>query len=449
MEHSRAVRNAMSFHTLGLRHELLEAVRQSGYKEPTDVQKKVIPALLQGRDLFVTAQTGSGKTASYLLPLLQRISKMASQREFRHPKVLIVTPTRELTLQVGQSVNTYAQHLHVNTVLLYGGAKIEPQTRRLEAGCDIVVATPGRLLDMVTLKKINLGHIVHLVIDEADSMFDMGFHNDVYRIVDLLPSSRQTLLFSATLMGKVKMLSEKILHKPLRFEMNRVGEIPQAVSHQLCRVDEEKKSELLAFLIGANNWHKILVFVKTKKGADTLAVYLNEAGLSTLAIHGEHKAGTRKRTLNAFREGKVRVLVGTDIAARGLDIEQLDYVVNYDMPSVCEDYVHRIGRTGRAGRHGEALSLVSAKEEYYLKAVEQLIKFKIPQLHVDGYERRVHEKSLKSSEVKQIPKTTGTQGAFGKKQRRGLVKRKKRTKRDGPSSISGEHDRKNTKNRKK
>ena len=439
----------MSFHTLGLRHELLEAVKLSGYKEPTPVQQKVIPVVLQGRDLFATAQTGSGKTASYLLPLLQLLSKTDPNSRLRHPRVLILTPTRELTLQVGESLKDYARHLHVNFELLYGGAKIEPQIRRLEAGCDIVVATPGRLLDIAALQKISLSHIEHLVIDEADSMFDMGFHNDVYRIVDLLPSARQTLLFSATLMGKVKMLCDKVLRKPLQFEIDRVGEIPKTVSHQVCLVDEEKKSELLSFLIGAKNWHKVLVFVKTKKSADILSDNLNKAGLETLAIHGEHKAGARKRTLNAFREGKVRVLVATDIAARGLDIEQLDYVVNYELPSVCEDYVHRIGRTGRAGRKGEALSLVSAKEDYYLKAIEQLIRLKIPQLHVDGYERRIHEKSLKSSEVKQIPKAKSTQGAFGKRQRRGPAQRKKRTKRDGPAGTISDQGYKNTKNRKK
>ncbi len=439
----------MSFHTLGLRHELLEAVKLSGYKEPTPVQQKVIPVVLQGRDLFATAQTGSGKTASYLLPLLQLLSKTDPNSRLRHPRVLILTPTRELTLQVGESLNDYARHLHVNFELLYGGAKIEPQIRRLEAGCDIVVATPGRLLDIAALQKISLSHIEHLVIDEADSMFDMGFHNDVYRIVDLLPSARQTLLFSATLMGKVKMLCDKVLRKPLQFEIDRVGEIPKTVSHQVCLVDEEKKSELLSFLIGAKNWHKVLVFVKTKKSADILSDDLNKAGLKTLAIHGEHKAGARKRTLNAFREGKVRVLVATDIAARGLDIEQLDYVVNYELPSVCEDYVHRIGRTGRAGRRGEALSLVSAKEDYYLKAIEQLIRLKIPQLHVEGYERRIHEKSLKSSAVKQIPKAKNTPGAFGKRQRRGPAQRKKRTKRDTPWGNKWEDSYKNAKNRKK
>ncbi len=439
----------MSFHTLGLRQELLETIRQHGYETPTEVQKKVIPALLRGRDLFATAQTGSGKTASYLLPILHLLSKIPSKGGFRHPRVLILTPTRELTLQVGESLKGFSSHLHVDFQLLYGGMKIDPQIRRLAEGVDIIVATPGRLLDIVQLKGLSLTSIEYFVIDEADSMFDMGFHHDVYRIVDLLPSSRQTLLFSATLMGKVKMLSEKVLHKPLQFEIDRAGEIPKTVSHRVCLVDNDKKSELLAYWIGVKNWHKVLVFVKTKKSADDLAAYLNDAGLATLAIHGEHKAGARKRTLQAFREGKIRVLVGTDIAARGLDIEHLDYVVNYEMPSVNEDYVHRIGRTGRAGRQGEALSLVSAKEDYYLKAIEQLIKFKIPQLHVDGYERCVHEKGVKSSEVKQIPKEKSTRGAFGNRQRRGPAKRKKRTKRDGPMPINNDNSHKNAKNRKK
>ena len=438
----------MTFHTLGLRHELLKAIEQCGYKTPTDVQKKVIPALLRGRDLFATAQTGSGKTASYLLPLLHLLSKTPHTEGFSHPRMLILTPTRELTLQVGASLEQYGCYLHVNFQLLYGGVKIDPQVRRLREGAEVIVATPGRLLDIIALKKINLAFIEYFVIDEADGMFDMGFHNDVYRIVDRLPASRQTLLFSATLMGKVKMLSQKVLRKPLQFEINRAGEIPKTVTHSVCRIDDEKKSEFLAYWIGSKNWHRVLVFVKTKKRADEVASYLNDAGLSTLAIHGEHKAGARKRTLQAFRDGSIRVLVGTDIAARGLDIDHLDYVINYEMPSVNEDYVHRIGRTGRAGRKGEALSLVSAKEEYYLQAVERLIKFKIPQLHVAGYARRIHEKGAKSSEVKPIPKAYSTQGAFGNRQRRGPAKRKKRTKRDGPTFIEGS-DHKNTKNRKK
>ncbi len=422
----------MSFHTLGLNKELLKAVKKSGYEVPTEVQSRVIPVLLRGRDLFATAQTGSGKTASYLLPILQLLIKTPPKEGFRHPRVLILTPTRELTLQVGKSIEEYGIDLHVNHNLVYGGAKIDPQIKRLDEGTDIVVATPGRLLDIVKLKKINLSAIEHFVIDEADSMFDMGFHNDVYQIVDLLSPERQTLLFSATLMGKVKMLSQKVLRKPLTFEIDRAGEIPKTVSHSVCLVDDDKKSELLSFLIGAKNWHKVLVFAKTKKSADDLAAYLNETGLTALSIHGEHKAGARKRTLDAFREGKVRVLVGTDIAARGLDIDDLNYVVNYEMPSVNEDYVHRIGRTGRAGRAGEAISLVSSREDYYLKAIERLIKFRIPQLHVKGYERQVHEKSMGSSEVKQIPKAKSTKGAFGKKQRKGPAKSKKRTKRDGP-----------------
>ncbi|MEA2112162.1 MAG: DEAD/DEAH box helicase [Campylobacterota bacterium] len=424
----------MLFHTLGLNQEVLKAVQKSGYKEPTPVQKEVIPALLRGRDIFATAQTGSGKTASYLLPLLQLLTKQPAQEGFRHPRILIITPTRELIIQVGRSLDEFASNLHVNHNLIYGGAKIEPQINRLNEGTDIVVATPGRLLDIIKLKQINLSQIEHFVIDEADSMFDTGFHNDVYKIVDLLPATRQTLLFSATLMGKVKMLSEKVLRKPLTFEVNRAGEIPKTVKHSVCLVDDERKSELLSFLIGAKNWHKVLVFAKTKKSADDVAAYLNETGLSSLAIHGEHKAGARKRTLDAFREGKIRVLVGTDIAARGLDIDELDYVINYEMPSVNEDYVHRVGRTGRAGREGEAISLVSSREDYYLKAVERLIKFRIPQLHVKGYERMVHEKSVGSSEVKQIPKEKSTKGAFGRRQRKGPATKKKRTKRDGPAA---------------
>jgi ATP-dependent RNA helicase RhlE len=439
----------MSFHTLGLNQELLKAVEVCGYKEPTAVQKKVIPALLRGRDLFATAQTGSGKTASYLLPLLQLFTKQPRQEGFRHPKILILSPTRELILQVGKSIESFTHNLHVNHNLIYGGAKIEPQINRLNEGTDIIVATPGRLLDIIKLKQINLSQIEHFVIDEADSMFDMGFHNDVYQIVDLLPQTRQTLLFSATLMGKVKMLSEKVLRKPLIFEIDRAGEIPKTVKHSVCLTDDDKKKELLSFLIGAKNWHKVLVFAKTKQSADEVAAYLNETGLSALAIHGEHKAGTRKRTLNAFREGKVRVLVGTDIAARGLDIEALDYVINYEMPSVNEDYVHRVGRTGRAGRFGEAISLVSSREDYYLKAVERLIKFRIPELHVKGYERSVHEKGVASAQVKQIPKAKSTKGAFGRRQRKGPATKKKRTKRDGPASTRLSEENRAGKSRKK
>jgi len=373
----------MSFDSLGLMAELLRAVAAQGYTVPTPIQAKAIPEILAGHDILAGAQTGTGKTAAFTLPMLQILSGRPSQG--RLPRALVLTPTRELAAQVEESVRTYGQNLPLRSAVIFGGVGMQPQVDRLRRGVDLVVATPGRLLDHVGQRTLDLGRIEILVLDEADRMLDMGFIHDIRRILALLPKLRQNLLFSATFPDEIRRLADSLLHAPSLIEVARRNAPAERVAQVIHPVDRERKRELLSFLIGSQNWRQVLVFTRTKHGANRLAEQLIRDGISAAAIHGNKSQGARTRALTDFKQGAVRVLVATDIAARGIDIDQLPHVVNYELPHVPEDYVHRIGRTGRAGNDGEALSLVCVDEHGLLKDIERLLKRELPRVVVPGY----------------------------------------------------------------
>ncbi len=379
--------NTMSFESLGLMAELHRAVSEKGYSSPTPIQKQAIPVVLQGRDLMGGAQTGTGKTAGFTLPLLQRLVETDKPRKGRRPlRALILTPTRELAAQVSESVRDYGKHLALRSTVVFGGVSINPQKMKLIKGVDILVATPGRLLDHVGQRSVDLSQIDILVLDEADRMLDMGFIHDIRKVLALVPRKKQTLLFSATFSDDIKKLASGLLKDPALIEVARQNAATDTVTQVVHPVDKSRKRELLSFLIGSNNWQQVLVFNRTKHGANRLAEQLNKDGITAAAIHGNKSQGARTRALADFKAGKVRVLVATDIAARGIDIDQLPHVVNFELPNVAEDYVHRIGRTGRAGNEGEAMSLVCVDELKLLKDIEKLIKREIPEDVIEGYE---------------------------------------------------------------
>ncbi len=378
----------MSFDKLGLSAEILRAINAQGYNNPTPIQKQAIPMILQGRDVMGGAQTGTGKTAGFTLPLLQKLSENTSDKKRRPIRALILTPTRELAAQVGDSVRTYGRHLPLRSAVIFGGVKINPQIEKLRRGVDILVATPGRLLDHANQRTLDLSKVEILVLDEADRMLDMGFIPDIRRIIALLPKGkeRQNLMFSATFSNEIKKLSMGMLNNPEHIEVAARNATADKIEQLVHPVNKSHKREVLSQLIGSNNWRQVLVFTRTKHGANRLSEQLQKDGLSSAAIHGNKTQGARTRALAEFKRGDVRVLVATDIAARGLDINQLPHVVNYDLPNVPEDYVHRIGRTARAGNAGEAISLVSGEEYGLLGDIERLLKRKIPRVTVEGYE---------------------------------------------------------------
>ena len=384
----------MLFKELGLSAELLRAIQDQGYTQATPVQERAIPVVLKGNDLLAGAQTGTGKTAGFTLPMLHRLSM--SKPQHKKPRALILTPTRELAAQVSESVSNYSKYLPLKQTVIFGGVKIGPQIAKLRKGVDIVVATPGRLLDHVEQKTIDLSGIEILVLDEADRMLDMGFIIAIRKIMQCLPRKRQTLLFSATFADAVKQLANTLLNKPELIEVARQNAANTTVKQLIHPVDTKRKRELLSYLIGSNNWNQVLVFSRTKHGANRLAEQLEKDGIRSTAIHGNKSQGARTRALSEFKLGKVRVLVATDIAARGIDIDQLPHVINYDLPDRAEDYVHRIGRTGRAGNNGVALSLVSIDEHQLLKGIERLIKHEIPQEIVEGFKP---DKSIRAEPV--------------------------------------------------
>ena len=376
----------MSFSSLGLSAELLHAVADQGYTEPTPVQSRAIPVVLAGRDLQAAAQTGTGKTAGFTLPLLQLLQSKPSPAAGRRPvRVLVLTPTRELAAQVADSVQTYGKYLPFTTAVIFGGVNINPQIDRLRRGVDIVVATPGRLLDHAQQRTIDLSRVETLVLDEADRMLDMGFIRDIRKILALLPQRRQNLLFSATFSEDIRKLAAGLLKNPETIDVAPRNSTAELISQRVYQVDKGRKRELLSYLIGSGNWQQVLVFTRTKHGANRLADQLQRDGIQATAIHGNKSQGARTRALADFKSNRVRVLVATDIAARGLDIDQLPHVVNYELPNVPEDYVHRIGRTGRAGSSGEALSLVSGEERELLKDIERLLRQSLPRATADGF----------------------------------------------------------------
>ncbi|CAD6507453.1 ATP-dependent RNA helicase RhlE [Paraburkholderia kirstenboschensis] len=379
----------MSFDSLGLSEPLVRAVHELGYTTPTPIQTQAIPAVLNGGDLLAGAQTGTGKTAGFTLPILQRLNSMpphASASGKRAVRALILTPTRELAAQVEESVRAYGKYLKLKSTVMFGGVGINPQIGALRSGVDIVVATPGRLLDHMQQKTIDLSHLEILVLDEADRMLDMGFIHDIKRVLAKLPPKRQNLLFSATFSDEIKTLADNLLDSPALIEVARRNTTAETVAQKIHPVDRDKKRELLTHLIKQHNWFQVLVFTRTKHGANRLAEQLTKDGISALAIHGNKSQSARTRALAEFKDGTLQVLVATDIAARGIDIDQLPHVVNFDLPNVPEDYVHRIGRTGRAGATGEAISLVCVDELQLLKDIEKLIKRPVPQEVIAGFE---------------------------------------------------------------
>ena len=374
----------MTFDKLGLSEEILRAVREQGYSEPTPIQAQAIPVVLEGRDIMAAAQTGTGKTAGFTLPILKLLQNEQAGHGHRPIRVLIITPTRELAAQIGESIAAYSKYLPIRSTVIFGGVGVQPQIAKLRRGVDILVATPGRLLDLVGQKAADLSKVEILVLDEADRMLDMGFIHDIRKVLALLPVNRQSLLFSATFSNDIKKLASGMLRSPVLVEVARnetVGLINQVVHP----IGKSSKRALLSHLISSQNWKQALVFTRTKHGANRLTEQLGKDGIQAMAIHGNKSQTARTKALAGFKQGNIRVLVATDIAARGLDIDQLPHVVNYELPHVSEDYVHRIGRTGRAGRTGEAVSLVCQDEMKLLVAIEKLIRKKIPMVEVPGF----------------------------------------------------------------
>ena len=391
----------MPFTTLGLSEPILRAIADAGYTTPTPIQMQAIPAVLSGGDLLAGAQTGTGKTAGFTLPILHRLSttaKPVNPMSGRPIRTLIMTPTRELAAQIEESVRTYGKYLKIKSTVIFGGVGQGPQVSAIRSGVDILVATPGRLLDLHEQRLVNLSNVEILVLDEADRMLDMGFIHDIKRILKVLPVmvngvKRQNLLFSATFADEIKTLADSLLNKPALIQVTPPNSTVEIIKQKIHPVDRDKKRQLLAHLIKTNDWHQVLVFSRTKHGANRLAEQLEGDGITALAIHGNKSQGARTRALSEFKDGGLQVLVATDIAARGIDIDQLPHVVNYDLPNVPEDYVHRIGRTGRAGANGEAVSLVCVDEHIFLRDIERLIKREIESVVIPGFEPDPHAKA--------------------------------------------------------
>jgi ATP-dependent RNA helicase RhlE len=375
----------MKFNELGLSAPLLKAIANQGYDTPSPIQAKAIPAVLEGRDVMAAAQTGTGKTAGFTLPILQRLS-VGSRAQPNQARSLILTPTRELAAQVGESVRDYGKHTSLSSAVVFGGVKINPQMMKLRRGVDVLIATPGRLMDLYSQNAVKFEHLEVLVLDEADRMLDMGFIRDITRIITLLPKRRQNLMFSATFSDDIRQLAKGLVRNPIEISVSPRNAAAPSVTQWVCPVDKKQKAPLLTQLIKQGNWGQALVFTKTKHGANKLTKHLESQGIVAAAIHGNKSQGARTKALAEFKAGEVRILVATDIAARGLDIEQLPQVVNFDLPNVSEDYVHRIGRTGRAGATGEAISLVSADEVDLLSGIERLIQKVLPRKEIEGFE---------------------------------------------------------------
>ncbi len=363
----------MSFASLGLLAPLVRAVEEKGYTTPSPIQLEAIPAVLSGRDVMAAAQTGTGKTAGFTLPLLQRLDN-GKRVSANNVRALVLTPTRELAAQVHDSVVQYGKHLPLRSAVVFGGVKINPQMMKLRRGVDILVATPGRLMDLFEQNAVKFSDIEVLILDEADRMLDMGFIRDIRKIMSLMPKTRQNLLFSATFSGEIRTLANTILQNPIQVEISPQTTTAESVKQSMFEVDKSKKTELLIHLVGTNNWNQVLVFMRTKHGCNRLVKKLDQFGITAAAIHGNKSQGARTKALADFKQNKIRVLVATDIAARGIDISDLPHVINFELPNVPEDYVHRIGRTGRAGAEGEAISLVSADEVEFLSDIENLIR---------------------------------------------------------------------------
>lgn len=417
----------MLFNELGLSVELLRAIDEKGYRKATPVQQKTIPLILDGHDVLAGAQTGTGKTAGFALPLLQRLQFSPHNR--RSVRALILTPTRELAAQVAESVRDYGRHLPFRTTVIFGGVSINTQFSKLQKGADVIVATPGRLIDHLHRNTIDLSKIEMLVLDEADRMLDMGFIHDIKRILKFVPQKRQNLLFSATFSNDIRCLASRLLNNPTEIEVAERNKPADRIKQIIYPVDKRRKRELLSHRIGVENWQQVLVFTRTKRGANRLADNLSQDGLNAAAIHGNKSQGARTRALKDFKNGRIRVLVATDIAARGLDIDRLPHVVNYELPFVPEDYLHRIGRTARAGQKGEAISLVCVDEHNLLRDIERLLQCEIDKKIIPGYEPdpRIKSESIKKGAA-QRQATLGRR-RFSKKSRTKVPKKRGRVRR--------------------
>ncbi len=411
----------MSFDSLGLSEFLLKAVTEQGYQSPSPVQSQAIPAVLQGKDVMAAAQTGTGKTAGFTLPVLQQLLE-GEPAKANQVRALVLTPTRELAMQVNESVATYSQYTSLRSTAVFGGVKINPQMMKLRRGVDVLVATPGRLLDLYGQNAMKFNQLEVLILDEADRMLDMGFIKDIRKIISFLPRKRQNLMFSATFSEQVRTLAKGLINNPVEISVNPPNTTAKTVKQWICPVDKKQKPPLLVQLIVDNKWDQVLVFCRTKHGANRLTRYLETGGIKAAAIHGNKSQGARTKALTNFKSGDIQVLVATDIAARGLDIDQLPHVVNFDLPNISEDYVHRIGRTGRAGLTGEAVSLVSADEFNYLVDIERLIKQVLRRELIDGFEP-VHSVPASPTVLRPIkarkPKKTKKKGEHQDGQRSG------------------------------
>ena len=437
----------MSFTTLGLCDPILKAIQETGYTSPTPIQKKAIPLILKGGDVLAAAQTGTGKTAGFTLPLLERMvqnhqsSGTHRGQPKRHIRALILTPTRELAAQVGENVETYAKYLPYKSTIVFGGVNINRQITTIKQGIDILIATPGRLLDLVSQNVVDLSKVETLVLDEADRMLDMGFIHDIKKIVRLVPKNRQTLLFSATFSKEIKELASGFQTNPSLVEVAAQNTASERVEQVVHPVDKERKRELLYKLIDEGRWQQVLVFTRTKHGANKLCEYLVNQRIRAAAIHGNKSQGARTKALADFKEKQIRVLVATDIAARGIDIDQLPHVVNFELPNVPEDYVHRIGRTGRAGREGEAVSLVCVDENDFLRGIERLIGQKIKKVIIKGFEV---DPNIKAEPINM----GGGRGQRGGGQRAGGGRPNQKQNSNTPTnSVEGEQKRSNSRNR--
>lgn len=414
----------MSFSSLGLSESLLRAIDDKGYTEPSPIQVEAIPAIITGHDVMAAAQTGTGKTAGFTLPLLQLLSSGPKVKS-NHIRALVLTPTRELAAQVADSVATYGKYLPLKSAVVFGGVKINPQMMKLRGGIDVLVATPGRLMDLAGQNAVKFSQVEVLILDEADRMLDMGFIRDIRKIIAQLPKKRQNLLFSATFSNDIRKLTDGLLDNPVQIEVSPRNAAAQSVQQSVFEVDKGKKSALLSHLVRNNKWEQVLVFTRTKHGANRLTKQLERDGIPAAAIHGNKSQGARTRALAEFKSGKIRVLVATDIAARGIDIIDLPHVVNFELPNVPEDYVHRIGRTGRAGSEGEAISLVSADEVKLLSGIENLIRQTLVRETEHGFEptqniplTQLRDKSKKPNKAKK-PKSAGQAKPQGKSRRPG------------------------------
>ncbi len=408
------------FTSLGLSEALLRAIDEQGYKTPTPIQQQAIEPILAGKDVLASAQTGTGKTAAFTLPILEKLATSAEKTKGRKPvKALILTPTRELAAQIADNVKAYSRYLPIRSLVVFGGVSINPQMMKLRGGVDVLIATPGRLLDLEHQNAVDLSRVEVLVLDEADRMLDMGFIHDILRVINKLPKKRQNLLFSATFSKEITGLANSLLNNPISIAVAPKNSAAESVDQYVHLVDKKRKTELLSHLIGLENWPQVLIFTRTKHGANKLAEHLNLDGIKSAAIHGNKSQGARTRALADFKDGKLKALVATDIAARGLDIDQLPYVVNFELPQVAEDYVHRIGRTGRAAATGKAISLVCVDEHGLLADIERLLKREIPRLALEGYDP---DPSIKAAPLHKKPKNkarNNKEGGHGRADMRG------------------------------